>query len=384
MTLRLLFLACLTNAAMGILYVWSLFLLPIEAALEVPRATLSLAPAFALVAFTVGMALHGRILRRLDFRAYALLAFGLASGGHLLFAWGQGLGTLLLGYGVLFGLGAGLGYGLALALVTRLPAGIRSMAMGLVMAAFAVSGVALSSLLAQPIQAASPAAGFLAIGLAIALVGLAVALLLPAQGLAAPAPDGPAGWSLADIADAKFLRLALTFFFICYGGLMLVAHVSGIVLAASGSAAVAGLAPGTFTLGYILGSLVGGKAVELSSGRAMLVWSNVLAGAGLLALVLPWPPLALAGALAVGAVFGGSASLMPVLIGQQYGTARIGDVYGRLMIAYGTAGLVAPALSGKLFSATGSYALPVAIAVAASACGAVLGLTMDRGASAAR
>ena len=51
--LRLLAAACLTNVAMGILYVWSLLLLPMETALGQPRSVLSLVPTLALVTFTL-------------------------------------------------------------------------------------------------------------------------------------------------------------------------------------------------------------------------------------------------------------------------------------------------------------------------------------------
>ncbi|WP_425026057.1 hypothetical protein [Paracoccus versutus] len=181
MTLRLLILACLTNAVMGLLYVWSLFLLPLEAALGAPRSALSLIPALALVTFTLGMMVHDRLLAALRFRAFSLLAFGFAGGGHLLFAFDGGYAALLTGYGMLFGLGAGLGYGLALALVTRLPTRVRSLGLGLAMAAFAISGVVLSGLFAQPIRETDPTAGFLIIGLAILAAGSGVTAFLPTQ-----------------------------------------------------------------------------------------------------------------------------------------------------------------------------------------------------------
>ncbi len=181
MTLRLLILACLTNAVMGLLYVWSLFLLPLEAVLGAPRSALSLIPALALVTFTLGMMVHDRLLAALRFRAFSLLAFGFAGGGHLLFAFDGGYAALLTGYGMLFGLGAGLGYGLALALVTRLPTRVRSLGLGLAMAAFAISGVVLSGLFAQPIRETDPTAGFLIIGLAILAAGSGVTAFLPTQ-----------------------------------------------------------------------------------------------------------------------------------------------------------------------------------------------------------
>lgn len=189
--------------------------------------------------------------------------------------------------------GAGLGYGLALALVTRLA-----------MAAFALSGTLLSSLLAQPIRQADPAAAFLIIGIVIVLAGLVAAALLPPLQRSPPGPGRAerAGPIRREITDPKFLRLALIWFFICYTGLMVVAHSTGIVLAQGGGETLIGLTPGIFTFGYIPGALAGGRLVEMFSGRTMLVVSNLFAGAGLALFLLPASPLVLAGALAVGMV----------------------------------------------------------------------------------
>lgn len=376
--LRPLLLAVLVNAAMGIIYVWSLFLLPMEAFLSVSRSTLSWVPACSLVCFTLGMVVHDRLLRTLSFKGFALIAFGLAGGGHLLFALGANLAALLIGYGALFGFGSGLGYGLALALVTQMPATVRGTAMGLVMAAFAISGVALSSLLANPIQLTSPVFSFMVIGIIIVVLGAAVALLLPPGGKqhVAAARETSHHSRFQDVVDFKFLKLGLVFFFICYTGLTVVAHATGIISARGLSQTIVGLAPGTFTLGYIVGSFGGGKLVEVLSGKTVLVLSNILAGVGLLIFLMPASPFLLTGMLAIGAVFGGSASLMPVLIGEQYGPERIGDIYGKLMVAYGTAGLIAPWVSGKFFSVTGSYTVSIAIAVATCLAGIVLGLSI--------
>lgn len=376
--LRLLAAACLTNVAMGVLYVWSLFLMPIEAALAQPRSVLSLVPTLALVSFTLGMFLHDRLLRWLGFRAFALLAFGLAGAGHLVFALSGSLAGLMLGYGIIFGFGAGFGYGLALALVIQLPENRRSLAIGLVMAAFAVSGIALSSLLAEPIRVTPPDRSFLMIGGAVLAFGLVVAALMPRK-VSAVAGQSAAGSPLRqDFTEARFLTIFLVFFSICFSGLLVVSHSSGIVAAQGAGDRLTGLTPGAFTLGYVLGSFFAGRLVEAWSGRIMLLVFNILGGIGLALFLLPASPLALLAAAAIGVVFGGSASLMPVLIGEQYGASRIGEIYGKLMLAYGAGGLIAPVLSGKIYSATGGYTWSIGLALALCAAGLVLGLTLRR------
>lgn len=376
--LRLLAAACLTNVAMGILYVWSLLLLPMETALGQPRSVLSLVPTLALVTFTLGMFLYDRLLRRLGSRTFAALAFGLAAGGHLIFALFDGIAGLLLGYGLVFGLGAGFGYGLALALVIQLPESRRSLGIGLVMAAFAVSGITLSSLLAEPIRITPPARSFLLIGAAILALGIAVVALMPSRTRVAAGQAAPASSLWQDFTESRFLTIFLVFFAICFSGLLVVSHSTGMAAAQGADVRLIGLTPGAFTLGYVLGSFLAGKLVEMLSGRIMLLVFNLLCGLGLVLFLLPASPLVLLAAASVGVVFGGSASLMPVLIGEQYGAARIGEIYGKMMLAYGAGGLIAPALSGRIYSSTGSYGWSLGLALALCAAGLVLGLTLRR------
>ena len=63
----------------------------------------------------------------------------------------------------------------------------------------------------------------------------------------------------------------------------------------------------------------------------------------------------------VGLCFGGSASLIPVLIGREYGISQIGRVYGKMIFSYGLAGLIAPWVGGLLYTQTGSYSVPLAV-----------------------
>lgn len=120
--------ALVINMVMGLIYVWSLFLLPIEAALHTDRGALSLIPALALAAFTAGMAIYSRILLRLGAVMFSVIVFALLGGGHLLFGFWPSYFTLLFGYGLVFGVAAGFGYGLALSLATGVPDTHRALA----------------------------------------------------------------------------------------------------------------------------------------------------------------------------------------------------------------------------------------------------------------
>ena len=149
-------LAAVVNAAMGILYLWSLFLLPLENSGGYSRADLSLVPAIALVGFTVGMGIHDRLVRALGRSGVAVACFLLAGGGHLTFAFFPSYSMLLAGYGIAFGLGSGIGYGLALSLSASVTGTRRGLAIGVAVAAFALSGILLPQAMGSLVAAAAP------------------------------------------------------------------------------------------------------------------------------------------------------------------------------------------------------------------------------------
>ncbi len=376
-TCRIVAIACLVNVSMGVLYVWSLFLLPLEARLGLTRADLSLVSSCSLVLFTLGMVLHGRFLSLLSARLYVTVSYCLVGAGHLVFGLFPSFGTLLLGYGLMFGLGSGLGYGLALALVTNIPEDRRSAAIGIVMAAFAVSGVVLSGVFSGIIGRADPASSFSAIGLTMFAIGLFVVLSLPGKlTFGSYLPSGIVVNRQNEIFEARFLFLFAAFFFICFIGLMMVAHATGIFAAAKLDSFLVGLAPGVFTAGYVLGSLFGGKLVEQAAGAGALAVANGIASAGLIILFTPASSAYLLSPFAIGLVFGGSASLMPTLVAEVYGPQRVSDIYGKLMAAYGVAGLLSPWLSGALYSVASGYEVALTLSLCMSLSGIGLAFFM--------
>lgn len=354
---RLLGAAVLTNVAMGAIYAWGAFLLPLEKYLEVSRTELSVVPTVALISFTAGMVLHDWLRRTLGGSYLFALVFALTGGGHLFFAWLPGYWSLLLGYGGFFGLGSGLGYGIALSLASDTGAHRRPLAIGVAMAAFASSGIVMPLVAANVISARGLPFVFGGLGLLILAIGGGCAALLGEQGL------NRAGWkkiaasTVAPLAlsDWNFVRLCIIFFCICFVGLMTTSQLAGIV-SSHGLDALVGYSLSIFTFGYLLGSLFGGQAVRVLGGWRALAFASALTALGLTFLDLGGVVLTVLGAAFIGATFGSSASLMPTLVAELYGAERIGEIYGRLMISYGLAGLLAPWGSGALYDAFGGYA----------------------------
>lgn len=369
--------AAVVNAMIGVLYLWGLFLLPLETATGHSRAELSLVAAIALVGFTIGVVLHSALLRLLGFSGVAVVAFLLAGGGHLLFAVFPVYPALIVGYGIAFGVGSGIGYGLALALASSVENSRRGLAIGIVMASFALSGILLPLIVGSLITSTPPSLVFGVIGAAMLVVGLVVYAFLRHQTSGElsvlPSPVASEVW-----LSRRLITLGTIFFSICFVGLMAVAHGTAMAAANGLSSRSIELMPTTLMLGYLSGSLFGGKLVETVKGPIAVTATSLIAFGGLWFIDSKANGAALLGASVIGATFGASASLMPMVIGEQYGRDQIGPIYSKLIIAYGLAGLLAPWTTGLLFGATGSYRIAILIGMGMCILSALLGLTLKK------
>jgi OFA family oxalate/formate antiporter-like MFS transporter len=356
---RSLMAAVLTNSTMGLLYIWSLFLQPLESRLSIDRSTLSLVPAVALVMFTAGMYAHDGLLRRLGLRVFIILTFGLAGLGHILFGFWPTYPSLLIGYGVLFGCACGLGYGLSLALAGRLSTRWRAVGISITVAAFAVSGIVLASIL-PAVTSESLTTSFAFIGAAILAIGLLlIGLIIGVSDFRDPQDKAGRG-SSPEVGYGKLLLLGVFFFLLCYPGLMIVSHSTGVLQQAGTARQDLFWGPVVLNCAYVAGSLVGGPLTERVAGRTVLILALGLETVALFGLSTIASLLTVVVAMAmIGVVLGGAASLMPVLIIEQFGAANLGAVYGRIMVGYGAAGLLAPWVTASLYNFGQNYRIAV-------------------------
>ena len=368
--------AILANGAAGLLYVWSLFILPIEASLGLGRADMGMISSLALISFTVGASVMPAFLARIGRLGVACLAFALIAGGHLVFGIWPSWAALALGYGVGFGAGSGTAYAFALSLAAALPAHVRAVAIGVAMGAFALSGILLPVTLGGWIASAAPGSAFVRIGIVVLVVGLLCVLAVLASGASRRDHEAQTLAGTAPRMDRPFLVLAMIFFMLCFIGLAVISHAAA--MAASAGIPAPGYAASALTLGYLAGSILGAPIAERLGERRVLMALGALALVGTLAMFAASAAVFFAGAALVGITFGGSGSIMPVLLGLRYGAEHISRLYGRLIIAYGLAGLVAPDIAGRLFDRAQSYAPTIGLCAVLALTAIVAPLLLER------
>jgi len=369
----------LVTFVLGSVHAFSVFLAPLELQLGLPRAQISLIYSLALVAITLSVTLGYRIYGLLPAAWLVLITGAVAAAGLALAAAASGWWTLCLGYSVGFGVSNGIGYGFCLQLAGRVMPARKGTAMGAVTAAYAVGSILFAQLIAWRIAAASVSAAFAAIAMAVLSCTLLAALVMHFNG----ASYGESKLSAAD-PGARLDRRSLWRYWFAYlsgvfAGLMAIGHAAGIALARGAGVELSTATAMTVGVGSALGGFVAGWMVDRWPLPRFLVGLPLLAAFALLGIGATdsgaVTTLALLGV--VGFSYGSIIAIYPVAIAERFG--RQGPrAYGRVFLAWGIAGLLAPWSAGYIFDRFGEYqpALLIAAAVAllSAVCAASFGL----------
>lgn len=367
--------ASVVNLPFGTIYAFSVFLKPMEALLGATRAEMSFVFGLATVTLTLGMNFAPQLYRRAPPASLAV-ACGLVSGlGLWLAASASSFLQFALGYGVLFGPGAGVLFIMAQQAVNQAVVSSRGLANG-----YVVSLYPLGAMLGAPVFGWS----IQAFGVRPTLAGLGVVVLAAcaiAGALWRAAAIRMLDASSAGAAEGRlgrtFYLLAAVFFLAAAAGLTVLSQAAAIVQAYGGAAALA-VGATTFITGAVgAARITGGWLVDHYQAARVGVGAHAcsLAGAILLSLV-PSPATAAFALALIGVGYGIVSGLVAGAIAQYWHKNQFGTVASRLYIAWCAAAITLPVLAGALFDRTGSYASPIWIAGAINVLGALIALRL--------
>ena len=370
--------ATLLNLPFGTIYAFSVFLKPMEAMLGIGRAQMALVFSVASICLTLGM-LAGPVLYRRFAPAGLLLCAGLCSAiGLLVAASAPGIGQLMLGYGLLFGLGGGVAFVMMQQGINQTVEAMSGLANG-----YVVSLYPLGAMIGAPIFGWAIAA----FGLRATLVGLAITVLLATVAAVLllrladiRMQDGQAGaqgsedrrWSL-------FARLFGVFFLAASAGLMVMSQSAGI-LQAYGAATAFALGGTTFITGAIAAArIAGGWLVDRFEVPWVACGAHLVALSGsLLLLAFPGAAVAVLAMTLIGMGYGFISGLTAGAIARYWHKNDFGRVAGQLYIAWCVAAVSLPVVAGWLFDRTQAYHGAMMIAAAGNLLGAMLATSLPR------
>ena len=380
----------LINLSIGILYAWSVFVAPLESALDADRATVSGAQSLCLFTATIGCFVMHRLLHWFTLPQLTLVGGMVTAAGLALAGFGQSVAALYVGYGVLYGIAAGVLYFIAMT-ATSIDGPVRpSIAMSINMSAVAAGGIAWAPGLTVVIDAAGPATAF-GMSAAVILAAVAISTALIVFSRKEPPATGAIGLFQDMLTDRPRVVIAifLGFFCVAFTALVIIGHAATMMAAWGASAGETQIAPMLSSAGYVAGALVGGLLTDALTGRRVLSGVGVVMGVFLLALYFaPGVIMGLAAIGAVGLAFGALASAHPITVAGYYGAAALPRVFGRIALAYGLGGLLGPFSAGAIYDGDQHYGTAVILIAVLAFVGAVFYAGLPRrdrlGASARR
>ena len=357
----------LMNLALGSLYAWSVFVLPLEQEFSWTRTETSWVYTVAIVSFALTFVGAGRLQDVKGPRICAFLGGVLVSAGFLFSSMTTSLVALYVFFGLIVGIGNGFGYATPIPVASKWFPDKRGLVVGIMVGAYG-GGQAIFGTLANAylIPSFGWRATFQALGVVFFVMTMIGTVLIKNP----PAGYRPPNWTPAkaaatagDMTTGQMLATP-TFYFLwiayCLGataGQMTISQLVPFARTAGLGAVVATYALVVTSLGNAGGRIVSGwlsDRIGRLSTLKMMVLASAVAMPALFILrteVLPFFVLV----AAVYWCYGTQLSVFASTAADFYGTRNLGMNYGLLFTAWGVAGILGPAIAGRVFDTFGNY-----------------------------
>src|SRR5439155_6683147 len=179
------------NLALGTLYGWSVFVLPLEQEFGWKRTQTSWVYTIAVIVFAISFIVAGRIQDRRGPRICAFIGGTLVSGGFLLSSLTTSIPFLYIAFGVVVGLGNGFGYATPIPVASKWFPDKRGLVVGIMVAGYGAGSFVLGLFVPGLIASLGWRTTFQVLGGVFLVMGMIGAALIknPPAGYTAPAPS---------------------------------------------------------------------------------------------------------------------------------------------------------------------------------------------------
>ncbi len=353
------------NLALGSLYAWSVFVLPLEQEFGWTRAQTSWVFTIAIVTFAVTFIFAGRMQDVRGPRLCALLGAVLVSLGFFLASFTTSLSYLYLIFAIV-GAGNGFGYAAPMPVASKWFPDKRGLVVGLMVGGYGAGSAIIGPVASSLIQSMGWRPTFRLLGSVFFVMGMIGTWLL----INPPVGFRPSGWTppataaaRRDFSTAEMLRtpqfygLWLAY---CLGATAGLMTISQLVPFARST----GLGPAAATFAITVGAFgnAGGRILSgwLSDmmGRLTTLRVMVLASALAMPALFVWRQEVLLFYILVAVVYwcyGTQLSVFASATADLYGTRNLGLNYGVLFTAWGAAGILGPMIAARVYDASGGY-----------------------------
>jgi MFS transporter, OFA family, oxalate/formate antiporter len=361
--------AILVQMALGAVYAWSVFRVPLSKLFHSTIAEVTLT--FTIAIFVLGFAAFfgGLWLNRSGPRVVMLTAGLLYGGGIFLASFSSGLPQLYLTYGVIGGIGLGFGYIVPISVLVKWFPDRRGLMTGVAVGGFGAGALVTAPVATHLIQSVGVLHTFAYLGIAYLIVTCAAGWFMTNP----PAGWQPAGWTpkqlqVSQRAAKDFLlgEALRTWQWWALWLLLFLNTSAGISVISQEAPMFQELAKVT---ALVAAGMVGIVSIGNAIGRVFWAWVSdaitrrfTFAVMYLLQVVLFWalPSIHSVGALTVVTFiilmcYGGGFGTMPAFAADYFGAKNVGPIYGLMLTAWGFASAFGPLLIAHTRQSSGSY-----------------------------
>jgi OFA family oxalate/formate antiporter-like MFS transporter len=346
---------------LGILYVWSVFVVPVSAEFGWAADSVKLTSSFMLSFFVVGILAGGKLLNVMRSERVVLIGGLMLAAGMLLtsvltaqLAW-----LTYVTYGIIGGFGVGAAYNAIISAAQKWFPTKRGFATGVSVCAFGFSTVVFAPLIETLIGSFGLRSTFVILGVAflVAVAGLHRFITMPDEtaraGGAAAAASAKKQYTMSEAVRTKefyFLTFSLMFgtaaFFILNPSFKSLAAERGLG-EAFGTIIVmlTGVANALGRLGTpMLSDKIGREKADLAILTATAICAFLLSFAGGFVFV--------AAVAVIAFCYGGYSGIYPVLTADYFGIKNVGSNYGAVMVGFALSALTFPMIVGQISDVT--------------------------------
>lgn len=362
--------ACLIMLVLGLIYAWSIFVVPLEDEFGWTRTETSLTFTVMLTCFTLGQATGSAVGKRLGKKRTIIVMGCLIFVGFLLTSFTKSLPWLYVSLGAICGYPIGCCQNNNLMLAMQWFPDKPAFASGIVVMGFGFSSLVLGGIASAVIAALGWRWAFRVLALCVLVLVTILGVFLEE----APLGYKPEGWSpkqrenavvwgytrLETLRSWKFWVFWVWFGAMHFAGYMVLSAIVPHGISNGMAPMLAASAMGVYSVCNGVGRPLVGLVGDKLGKRLIMAADSLLMGAGLLLIAfLPtvMDPFAgtVVGAVALGLGFGGSIPLGVSTITEYFGTKYGGDNVGLLAVADLPASILGPMVAASLFVAQGTY-----------------------------
>ena len=356
-----------------------MFLAPLEALLGLRRADLALVFAVASAGFGAGMNLAPYVYRLAAPPVLLLSCASASTLGMVLAATATGRVQLALGYGVLFGVGAGASYVFGQQAVNLAVMRRHGLVNGYLVATYPAGAMLAAPVFGWAVGELGVRATLGGLAAVLAVTGAIGAYLIARSGVKLAGAAASAPPSQVERRRPVFWRLWIVFFLAASAGLMVLSQAAGIIAAYGGPTTLA-IYGTTFIAGCIAAArLGGGWMADSLTIPAVAASAHAVGLMGNLALTLwPGPRVSVVALALVGLGYGLVSGVVAAAVAVYWRRALYGRVASRLYTAWCVAAVVLPIAAGRLFDLTQGYGSAILIAGCGNALGVLVAVGLPR------